>query len=222
MDRPGEPAADKLRIHEIYRSVQGESTLAGWPCAFVRTAGCDIRCTYCDEPHALRGGTWQRVDEVVKQVADLGTRLVELTGGEPLLQRAVPPLIERLFEAGHEVMIESGGHRDISVLDRRTRVILDVKTPGSGMAAHNDPANLDRLWPGCEVKFVLCDEVDYVFARQMVRERGLAERVPVHFSPVHGVLEPDALCKWILRDGLAVRLNLQLHKYIWGADAKGV
>jgi 7-carboxy-7-deazaguanine synthase len=215
-------AADRLRIHEIYRSIQGESTFAGWPCTFVRTAGCDIRCSYCDEPAALRVGTWQSIEQILERVAALGVQLVELTGGEPLLQKAAPALVQRLLDGGYEVLIETGGHRDISVLDRRTRVILDVKTPGSGMLAHNDPANLERLWPGCELKFVLCDERDYAFARDLVRAQGFAERVPVHFSPAHGAIDPQALAKWILEDGLRVRLNLQLHKYIWGADAKSV
>jgi len=214
----------ELRVREIYRSIQGESTYAGWPCVFVRTAGCDIRCVYCDEPHALvaAGGEKLTVDEVLARVAALGTRLVEVTGGEPLLQKAVPELVTRLCDAGYTVLIETGGHHDISVLDPRAHAIVDVKTPGSSMVAHNDLANLARLRPGDEVKFVLCDRADYDWAVRVVREHGLEQRCAVHFSPVHPGLDPKELARWIGDDGLRVRLNLQLHKYIWGADVKGV
>jgi 7-carboxy-7-deazaguanine synthase len=212
----------ELRIKELYRSIQGESTYAGWPCVFVRTAGCDIRCVYCDEAHAFTGGERLTTDEIVERVCKLGTRLVEVTGGEPLAQKGTPELVRRLLDAGYEVLVETGGHHDISALDPRAHAIVDVKTPGSGMAAHNDLANLDRLRPGDEVKFVLCDRADYDFAVRVVREHGLEARVPVHFSPVHPGLEPRELARWLLDDGLRVRLNLQLHKYVWGADAKGV
>jgi 7-carboxy-7-deazaguanine synthase len=212
----------ELRIKELYRSIQGESTYAGWPCVFVRTAGCDIRCVYCDEAHAFSGGERLTSDEILERVAKLGTRLVEVTGGEPLAQKGTPELVCRLLDAGYEVLVETGGHHDISVLDPRAHAIVDVKTPGSGMAAHNDLANLERLRPGDEVKFVLCDRADYDFAVCVVREHGLEARVPVHFSPVHPGLEPRELARWLLDDGLRVRLNLQLHKYVWGADAKGV
>lgn len=214
----------ELRVREIYRSIQGESTYAGWPCVFVRTAGCDIRCVYCDEPHALvaSGGEKLTVDEVLERVAALGTRMVEVTGGEPLLQKAVPELVTRLCDAGHTVLIETGGHHDISVLDPRAHAIVDVKTPGSAMKAHNDLANLARLRPGDEVKFVLCDRADYDWAVRVVREHDLERKTTVHFSPVHPGLDPRDLARWIGDDGLRVRLNLQLHKYIWGADTKGV
>jgi 7-carboxy-7-deazaguanine synthase len=214
----------ELRIKEIYRSIQGESTWAGWPCIFVRTAGCDIRCNYCDEPHALvaTGGDKLDVDEVLARVKALGTRLVELTGGEPLLQKATPELVRRLCDAGYTVLIETGGHHDISVLDPRAHAIVDVKTPGSEMSGHNDLANLARLRPGDELKFVLRDRADYDWAVALLRERNLESRVPVNFSPVHGVLDPADLAAWIQSDQLEVRLNLQLHKYIWGAETKGV
>lgn len=214
----------ELRVKEIYRSIQGESTWAGWPCVFVRTAGCDIRCTYCDEPQALTtaGSEKLEIDQVLERVAALGTRLVELTGGEPLLQSAAPELVRRLCDAGYTVLVETGGHRDISVLDPRAHAIVDVKTPGSAMVAHNDPANLARLRPGDELKFVLCDRADYDWAVRLLRERGLPDTVPVNFSPVHPGLDPAELARWIQEDGLRVRLNLQLHKYIWGADVKGV
>ena len=214
----------ELRVREIYRSIQGESTYAGWPCTFVRTAGCDIRCTYCDEPHALvaTGSETLRVEEVMERVAALGATLVEVTGGEPLLQKAVPELVTRLCDAGYTVLIETGGHHDISALDPRSHAIVDVKTPGSKMVAHNDAANLARLRPGDELKFVLCDRADYDWAVRVVRAHDLEHKVAVHFSPVHPGLDAKDLARWIGDDGLRVRLNLQLHKYIWGADVKGV
>jgi len=204
----------ELRIKEIYRSIQGESSWAGWPCIFVRTAGCDIRCTYCDEPQAFTGGEKLSVEEVISRV--------EATGGEPLLQAALPDLARRLCDAGYTVLIETGGHHDISVLDPRVHAIVDVKTPGSAMHAHNDALNLERLRAGDELKFVLCDRADYDWAVALVRARALEGRVPVNFSPVHAGLDPAELAHWIQEDGLNVRLNLQLHKYIWGPETKGV
>ncbi len=212
----------ELRLKELYRSIQGESAFAGRPCTFVRTTGCDIRCRWCDEPEAFTGGERVSVDEVLERVAALGVGLVEITGGEPLLQEAVPELVYRLLEAGHEVLVETGGHHDISVLDPRAHAIVDVKCPGSGVSAHNDPANLERLRAGDELKFVIADRRDYEWARERVTGEALAARVPVHFSPVHGELDPAQLSAWIHEDGLDVRLNLQLHKYVWGADATGV
>ena len=214
----------ELRVVEIYRSIQGESTYAGWPCVFVRLAGCDIRCGYCDEEHALSrdAGETLSLGEIESRIERLETNLVELTGGEPLLQEATPELVRRLLDRGAQVLIETGGHRDISVLDSRSRAIVDVKTPGSGMARRNDLENLNRLRPGDELKFVLMDRADYEWARALVETRDLASRCPVHFSPVHGELDPCDLSKWILDDALNVRLNLQLHKYIWDADTKGV
>ncbi len=212
----------ELLLKELYRSIQGESTFAGRPCTFVRTTGCDIRCVWCDEPHAFSGGEPVEVDELVERVRALGPGLVEITGGEPLVQAAVPGLVERLLDVGHEVLVETGGHHDISVLDERAHVIVDVKCPGSGVSDRNDLANLDRLRAGDEVKFVIADRADYDWASDLVKRYGLADRVPVLFSPVHGVLDPAGLAAWILEDGLPVRLNLQQHKYVWGPDARGV
>ena len=214
--------APGLRIHEIYRSIQGEASFAGWPCTFVRTTGCDLRCSYCDEPHAFHGGKWLELGEIVREVAAQGAELVELTGGEPLAQPAAPDLCLALLDEGHRVLIETGGHRDISVLDERVHVILDMKAPGSGMDRHNDYENLDRLGDRGELKIVVGDESDYQWARELIRGRGLEDRLAIHLSPVHGQLDPAILVRWMLRDELRARLNLQLHKYIWGADAHGV
>jgi 7-carboxy-7-deazaguanine synthase len=211
-----------LRIREIYRSIQGESLFAGWPCAFVRTAGCDIRCVYCDEAHAFNGGEQISLDDLEEQVAELRVGLVEITGGEPLAQPATPEVAARLLDRGYTVLVETGGHRDVSVLDPRCHVILDVKTPGSGMSEHADLENLDRIGEGDELKFVLTGRSDYEWARDLVRTRAVHEKLPVNFSPVHGQLNPADLAGWILEDELRVRLNLQLHKYIWGPDARGV
>jgi len=211
-----------LRVREIYRSIQGESMFAGWPCGFVRTAGCDIRCVYCDEAHAFSGGERISLDDLEEQVAALHVPLVEITGGEPLAQPATPELVSRLLDRGYTVLIETGGHHDVSVLDPRCHVILDVKTPGSGMAEHADLENLGRLGEGDELKFVLTGRSDYEWARDLVRTRAVHEKLPVHFSPVHSQLDPADLAEWILQDELRVRLNLQLHKYIWGPDAQGV
>lgn len=215
--------AEGLRIREIYRSIQGESTWAGWPCTFVRTAGCDIRCVYCDEPHALTaaGGRRMTLDAVLARVKELGAPLVEVTGGEPLLQPATPELISRLCAEGYDVLLETGGHHDISGLDPRCHVILDLKTPGSGVEWHNDPSNLGRLRAGDEIKVVLTDRADYEWARERVRRMEPDPRIPIHFSPASG-LEPARVAAWILEDGLRVRLNLQIHKWIWGPDARGV
>ena len=212
----------EIRLKELYRSIQGEASFAGRPCVFVRTVGCDIRCRWCDEPHAFTGGERVSLERVIERVAALGVRLVEITGGEPLLQDSVPELIERLLDAGYEVLVETGGHRDISVLDPRCVAIVDVKCPGSGEVESNDFENLRRLRPRDELKFVLADRADYEWARDRVQREGLAKRNPVYFSPVHGELDPALLSAWILEDGLEVRLNLQLHKYVWGEDASGV
>jgi len=211
-----------LRIKEIYRSVQGESSFAGWPCTFVRTVGCDLRCSYCDEPHAFAGGERMAVSAILARVRELGVGLVELTGGEPLLQPALPELCDALLRDGRRVLVETGGHRDISQLDPRVHVILDLKTPGSGMSEHNDPKNLERLPATGEIKLVVRDEVDYAWARDQIRTHGLDQRHVVNLSPVHGQLDPRELAAWILRDGLGARLNLQLHKYVWGEDATQV
>jgi 7-carboxy-7-deazaguanine synthase len=212
-----------LTVFEIYPSIQGESTHTGRPCVFVRLAACDLRCSWCDTPYAFTGGQKMTVDEVVARVAALRCRLVELTGGEPLLQKDAVPLMARLIEAGHEVLIETGGHLSIADVPEPVARIVDVKCPGSGEAAKMHWPNLDLLRPRDEVKFVIRDRADYEYARDVVARHGLTDRVAaVLFSPVHGVQDPQALAAWILEDHLTVRLQLQLHKYIWSPETRGV
>ncbi len=216
------PSRERLRIHEIFYSLQGESTRAGLPCVLVRLTGCQMRCTWCDTAYAFHAGEWWSVGEVLERVESFGCRLVEVTGGEPLLQPAVHTLMRRLCDRGHEVLLETGGGLDIAPVDPRVRRIVDVKCPGSGELAGNRWANLDLLTGRDELKFVLAGEDDYRWARDLVRRRRLAERCAVHFSPVHGRLEARQLAEWVLRDRLPVRVQLQLHKLLWGATARGV
>jgi 7-carboxy-7-deazaguanine synthase len=212
-----------LTINEIFHSIQGESTHSGRPCVFVRLTACDLRCSWCDTPYAFTEGRKMSIDDVVSQVERYGCPLVEITGGEPLLQRDVYPLMARLLERGRTVMLETGGHVSIADVPAPVVKIVDVKCPGSGESARNDWANLDRLAPHDQVKFVIRDRDDYEFARDVVTRHGLGGRVAaVLFSPVHGVLDARDLAAWILQDGLEVRLQLQVHKYIWGADVRGV
>lgn len=212
-----------LLVHEIYVSIQGESTHAGRPCVFVRLSACDLRCSWCDTPYAFTGGTKMSIDEVVAAVEAMRCPLVELTGGEPLLQKDAIPLMARLVALGHEVLIETGGHLPIAALPPDVVAIVDVKCPGSGESAKMHWANLDALRAHDEVKFVILDRADYEYARGIVRERDLASRVAaVQFSPVFGVLAAADLARWILDDHLPVRLQLQQHKYVWAPDARGV
>lgn len=216
------PAEERLRIYEIFYSIQGESTYAGRPCVLVRLTGCQMRCRWCDTEYAFYGGAWRTRDEVLAEVEKHGCPLVEITGGEPLLQPGCAPLARELCDRGYEVLIETGGGLDIGVLDPRVRRVLDVKCPGSGEAHANRWANLELLTPRDEVKFVIADRKDYEWAREVTVKRRLAQVCPVHFAPVFGELEAESLASWILRDRLSVRLQLQLHKLIWGAHTRGV
>jgi 7-carboxy-7-deazaguanine synthase len=209
-------------VNEIFYSIQGESTRAGLPCTFVRLTGCHLRCTYCDTEYAFHEGRPMTVPEVEDAVARLGCRFVTITGGEPLLQDEVHPLMESLCASGYEVQIETSGAVDIAPVDPRVRVILDVKTPGSGMQDRMDWGNLARLKPGDEVKFVVTGRPDYVWARDVMTRRPLPVGVPVLLSPAHGTLDPRELAEWIKGDRLPARLQLQIHKYIWGPDCRGV
>jgi 7-carboxy-7-deazaguanine synthase len=211
-----------LVIHEIYRSLQGESTFMGSPCVFVRLTSCHLRCGYCDTPHAFKQGEAMPLVEVITRVFKLGGDLVEITGGEPLLQDEVYPLMMWLVDAGKTVLLETSGAVETGQVDPRVRIILDIKTPGSGEAAANVWSNLDRLKPTDEVKFVLCDRADFDWSVNVVREYGLAARCPVHFSPCFGQVNPTDLAAWILAANLPIRLQLQLHKILWEPDARGV
>jgi 7-carboxy-7-deazaguanine synthase len=214
---------DVLTVNEIFHSIQGESTHAGRPCVFVRLTACDLRCSWCDTPYAFHEGSKVDVDDVVRRVKAYGCPVVEITGGEPLLQKDVYPLMQRLLDEGLKVLIETGGHISIADVPDGVVRIIDVKCPGSGEAHRVDWSNLDRLRPSDEVKFVLRDRADYEYARGVVATHRLVERTAaVLFSPVHGVLEPRLLAEWILADRLAVRLQLQAHKYIWDPATRGV
>jgi 7-carboxy-7-deazaguanine synthase len=212
-----------LTVNEVFHSIQGESSWAGLPCVFVRLTACDLRCAWCDTPYAFAEGRKRAIEDVVAEVEGFGCRLVEVTGGEPLLQPDVHPLMSALLERGFTVLLETGGHVSLERVPDGVTIIMDVKCPGSGEAHRMDWANVARLKPGDEAKFVIADRADYEYARQVLREHRLAERVAnVLFSPVHGVLDPRDLAAWVLEDRLPVRLQLQVHKYIWGANTRGV
>ena len=212
-----------LTVNEIFYSIQGESTRAGEPCVFVRLTACDLRCSWCDTPYAFHEGRKMTVDEVVAEVDRHGCPLVEITGGEPLLQDDVYPLMDRLLAAGRRVMLETGGHRPLDRVPPGVTKIVDVKCPGSGEADKNHWSNLDALAPADEVKFVISDRADYEFAKEVMAERRLDTRTrAVLFSPVHGVLDPKTLSEWVLADRIPVRVQLQVHKYIWSPDTRGV
>lgn len=215
--------ATNLVITEIYRSIQGESTWAGLPCVFVRLTGCPLRCTWCDTAYAFHGGEPLPVAETVRRVRDLDCGLVEITGGEPLAQKECPALARALLDAGMTVLCETSGALPIDVLPPGVIRIMDLKCPGSGECERNDWANVDRLGPRDEVKFVIADRKDYEWSRAAVNDYTLAERCnAVLFSPVFGAVDPRSLVEWILADGLPVRFQLQLHKFIWPPESQGV
>jgi len=212
-----------LTVNEIFHSIQGESTHAGRPCVFVRLTACDLRCSWCDTPYAFHEGRKMSLDEVIAAVEDYRCSLVELTGGEPLLQKDVYPLMARLLESGKTVLVETGGHMSLANVPLSVHKIMDVKCPGSGEAHRMDWSNLDRLSPIDEVKFVIRDRADYEYARDVASKHELNRKVgAVLFSPVHGVLDPRVLSEWVLSDRLPVRVQLQVHKYIWDAQTRGV
>ncbi len=213
-----------MRVTEIFHSIQGESSYAGRPCVFVRTTGCNLRCTWCDTEYAFYGGRDLSVDEILAEVRRLGgdCRLVELTGGEPLLQHDIGELAERLLAAGYTVLCETSGSIDVSRVPGDVIKIMDLKCPGSGEVASNDWTNLERLDPDRdELKFVIADRADYDWAVNEIRARGL-DRFTLHFSPEFEKMDARALAEWVLADGLPVRLQLQLHKFIWEPTTRGV
>jgi 7-carboxy-7-deazaguanine synthase len=212
-----------LTINEIFHSIQGESTHAGRPCVFVRLTACDLRCSWCDTTYAFHEGHKMSVDEVLQRVDAYGCDVVEITGGEPLLQKDVYPLMRQLLDGGRTVMLETGGHLSVEEVPEGVIRVIDVKCPGSGESARNHWENLDRLRPTDEIKFVVCDRADYEYAREIVERRRLLGRCgAVLFSPVHGVLDAKALAAWVLEDRLPVRVQLQIHKFIWDATTRGV
>ena len=218
-DRDALSRDQRLRVTEIFHSIQGEARPAGCPTAFIRLTGCPLRCRYCDTPYAFHGGELLETQAVLKRVADFGARYVCVTGGEPLAQGApCRRLLTELADAGYAVSLETGGALDIAGVDARVSVVLDLKTPGSGEERRNLWSNLQRLREEDQLKFVLCDRTDYEWARRIIADNELASRVPVLMSPVHGQLDPKALAEWILDDALPVRLQLQMHKYIWGDE----
>lgn len=215
--------ADQLRIAEIFKSIQGEGTRAGLPCTFVRAAGCNLRCVWCDTAYAYEGGTWLTFDEILQRVDELECKLVMLTGGEPLLQDATPRLAQRLIERGCTVLVETSGALPINVLPDAAICIMDLKCPDSGMCEHNDFENVARLKSADEVKFVLASRRDYEWAREQILKFALHQRVAaVLLSAVFGKLEPAQIAAWMLADNLPARLQLQLHKIVWEPGRRGV
>jgi 7-carboxy-7-deazaguanine synthase len=212
-----------LTVNEIFYSIQGESTRAGQPCVFVRLTACDLRCSWCDTAYAFHEGRKRTLDEVLRDVDQYGCGLVEITGGEPLLQEDVYPLMQRLLDSGRTVLLETGGHRSISSVPDDVIKIVDVKCPGSGESDKNDWSNLEALSPHDEVKFVIADRRDFDYATDVVVRHRLAGRcAAILFSPVHGVLHPRTLSDWMLAEDVPARLQVQLHKYIWPASTRGV
>jgi 7-carboxy-7-deazaguanine synthase len=212
----------QLLIHEIYRSIQGESTFAGLPCVFVRLAVCNSRCRWCDSPHAFNQGELMPLETVVEKALAYGCPLVEITGGEPLLQPEVLPLMSRLADAGSTVLVETSGALDVGPVDRRVHIIMDLKCPDSGEEAGNHWPNLDLLKPTDQVKFVVASRADFDWAADVIRGHDLARRFVVLFSPVFGAVTPLELATWLLESGLNARMQLQMHKFIWDPQARGV
>jgi 7-carboxy-7-deazaguanine synthase len=217
-----------LRVTEIFHSIQGESTWAGYPCTFIRLTGCPLRCTWCDTEYSFYGGEKMTLDDLLAKCDEIGTSLVEITGGEPLIHRNAFVLATRLLERGYSVLVETSGAVDVSPLDPRVHKIMDLKCPGSGEESRNLWSNLDHLTERDEIKFVIKDRADYEWARDVVMNRGLADRKrsgqlrEILFSPVWDSIDFEQMAQWILEDHLPVRYQIQLHKIIWGANVPGV
>lgn len=211
-------STQRLRVNEIFYSLQGESRSVGLPTVFVRLTGCPLRCGYCDTEYAFTEGSWMGLDQVMEMVRGHAAAYVCVTGGEPLAQKDCPGLLKRLCDAGYEVSLETSGALDISQVDPRVSRVVDIKTPGSGESARNRLENLELLTHQDQVKFVICDRDDYLWAGDMLRRHQLSSRCEVLFSPVYGRLEARQLAEWILQDHLPVRFQIQLHKYLWGDE----
>lgn len=213
--------AERLRITEVFLSLQGESRTVGWPTVFIRLTGCPLRCGYCDTTYAFHGGEWMSLGEILARTADYGVKHVTVTGGEPLAQKGCLPLLTRLCDAGYEVSLETSGALDVARVDARVIKVMDLKTPGSGEVERNRWCNIEHLNPRDQIKFVLCDRADYDWAKAQIDKYELPHICEVLFSPVHGTLTPRELADWIVADRLPVRFQIQLHKYLWG-DVAGV
>lgn len=211
-----------LKVCEIFTSIQGESSFAGIPCTFIRLTGCNLRCTYCDTKYAYNDGKEMSVKQILTEVERYGFNLVEITGGEPLLQAGVYQLISNIIDNNHTVLIETNGSVSIKEVDKRAIIILDIKTPGSGMSEKMDFSNFDLLKNNDEVKFVLTDRLDYEWAKEVIVSNNLQKKSHLLMSPAYGILSPERLVEWMLKDKLDARLNLQIHKYIFGVEKRRV
>ena len=211
-----------MKVCEIFSSIQGESSFAGLPCTFIRLTGCNLRCSYCDTSYAYYEGQELTADEIMSEVRRAGIDLVEITGGEPLLQKEVSHLIERLLDKGHTVLVETNGSQSIKEIDKRAIVILDIKTPGSDMSKEMDFSNLDFIKSSDEIKFVITSRGDYEWSKEIIQRYKLMEKCHLLYSPAFGVLPPENLVRWMINDGLKIRLNLQLHKYIFSSEQRGI
>ena len=211
-----------LKVTEIYKSIQGESTYAGLPCIFIRLTGCNLRCGWCDTDYSFYGGSQMSVDEILTEVEKLECKLVEVTGGEPLIQNETPELVQRLLDSGCTVLVETGGAIDISMISDKAIRVMDVKCPGSDMSDKMNFDNFSKLNSNDEIKFVIMDRTDFDWATKVIQDYKLEAVAKILFSPVFGALKPDVLAQWILDSGLEVRMQMQMHKLIWAPDVKGV
>jgi 7-carboxy-7-deazaguanine synthase len=214
--------AQTLKIKETYPAILGESSRAGYPCVIVRLAGCNLRCSYCDTTYAYTGGRTRKTEDIIRSVKRLKIKTVLVTGGEPLIQPAALRLVSALARAGFQPVLETNGSMDIAGVPKRVNIVMDLKTPGSGFSDRNRLENLGHLKPDDEIKFVLTDQKDYLWAKKMIADRDLLARFQVILSPAHDTLPPDLLARWMLKDRLQARLGLQVHKYIFGPEARRV